>query len=133
MSDEPSPLEDRLDAIKEPEVEASHHNPAERDMLIVQASRIEAQAVAIQEAQERGEAASRQRLKELEQLFASKHDALIKGVREAFHRANEHQAQAFEQWGQRLTELESTNRLLAKVILGMTMFIMALLGWEFFR
>ncbi len=142
MNDEDDSLAKEAEAYKKkikaaPKAKPSTATPpddlAEREQLIVLASRIEAGAVALEEAQQRGEDAHRKRLAELEHLFNGRHEKLIAGVRDAFTRAEQQQASAFNQWGQRLTELESTNRLLAKIILAMGGFLMALLAWEFLR
>ena len=137
MNEEDDPLAQKLDAFKKKPKAAPKAAPpddlAEREQLILLASRIETAGSDLLDAQQRGEDAARQRLQELEHVFNGRHDKLIAGVQDAFHHAEQQQANAFTQWGQRLTELESTNRLLAKFILGMAVFIMALLAWEFLQ
>lgn len=132
MSEQTS-IQDRLDAIKGPEPDLEPTTDStERDMIILQASRIEATGVALRESYQKGEAAMRERSKELEFIFHAKHEALLKGVREALALTEQQHEKAFEKWGQSLTELESTNRLLAKMLIFFAVVFMGLFGLELF-
>lgn len=128
-----SDVDDRIARLKEAKAKPTREDPAERDQLVVLANRILVEAEALREGRKRGEAASREQAEQWQHSLKQYASQIIQALRGDLEKVQAEHQQAVQQWGQRFTELESTNRLLAKGLLLLGSMLMALFGWEFFQ
>lgn len=136
MSDDPNdPLKERLEALKKakPAGPPAKEDPAERDQLVILASRIEAQAQALLEERKRGAAASREQAERWTDSLKAQTKLLIQAVRGDLHAAQTQHEKALQQWAARLEELAAFNRMLGTGLFFMVALFFGLLAWEMLR
>ena len=137
MSNEEQTVEDRIARLKQAKAKptstpTTEEDPAEREQLIVLASRIEAEAVALQEERRRGQAAAREQAERLEHLTKAQGKQLLQGFKQDFDALQSEQQKAFHYWSERLEEATATNRILAKSLILLAAILLGLFAWELF-
>ena len=135
MSTETDTVEDRIAKLKQAQAKPSTpepEDPAEREQLTVLASRIETEAVALQEERRRGQAAAREQAERLEHLVKAQGKQLVQGFKQDFDALQSEQQKAFHYWSERLEEATATNRILAKALIILAVSLLALFAWELF-
>lgn len=128
-----SDVDDRIARLKEAKAKPTKEDPAERDQLVVLASRILAEAEALREERKRGEAASRQQAEQWQHGLKHYATQTVQTLRGDLQKLQAEHQQALEPCAARLEELAAVNRMLGKSLLLLTAILMAMLAWELFR
>ena len=104
MSIENSTVKDRIAALKEAKAKPNPttEDLAEREQLIVLASRIEAEAVALHEERKRGHAATREQAESLEHALKSQGLRLTQSIKQDLTKIQTEHQKAFEYWSEHL-------------------------------
>ena len=128
-----SDVDERIARLKEAKAKPTKEDPAERDQLVVLASRILAEAKALREERKRGEAASREQAEQWQHRLKHYASQTIQALRGDLQKLQAEHQQALDQCAARLEELAAVNRMLGKGLLFLAACFLAMLAWEFFR